>query len=367
MNRIYRVWALIGFMVGALPWCTVGASAAPEPSVFQRAKPGYQWSFPRDHGPHNEFQTEWWYYTGHLYREGAEPFRDPPAYGFQLTFFRRAETPRDGARSEYLAHAAITDIATGVTTFSSRKGGALLGAAGANPTTLEVWSGDWLAELIGETHLLRFTPARGGSSSVRLLGSSRASPWLQGEEGFSRKGTCDTCASHYYSIPRIHISGEVRGEQGLTPVTGLAWMDHEFMSNTLAPDQVGWDWMGLMLKDGRNVTVFRLRGADGSTSYASASIQRGGESSTVRGEQVTLTPGHVWVSPTTSARYPLEWRVQIPSHGIDLVVKARVKGCEIGEGGSELEPRYWEGPVAAEGETAVGYLEMTGYAGKIRL
>lgn len=340
---------------------------APESTTFRHAQPGYQWSFPRDHGPHNEFQTEWWYYTGHLYREGAEPFRDPPSYGFQLTFFRRAETPRDGARSEYLAHAAVTDIASGVTTFASRKGGALLGAAGANPATLEVWSGDWLAELIGETHLLRFTPARGEGRAIRLLGSTRLSPWLQGEEGFSRKGTCDTCASHYYSIPRITLSGEVRDEGHRVPVTGLAWMDHEFMSNTLAPDQVGWDWMGLMLKDGRNLTVFRLRSADGATSYASATIQREGQSSTVRGSNVTLTPGRVWVSPLTGGRYPLEWRVQIPSQAIDLVVKARVDGCEVGEGSSALEPRYWEGPVAADGESAVGYLEMTGYAGKVTL
>jgi predicted secreted hydrolase len=144
-------------------------------------------------------------------------------------------------------------------------------------------------------------------------------------------------------------------------------MDHEFMSNSLAPDQVGWDWMGLMLKDGRNLTVFRLRSADGGTSYASATIQQGGESTTVRGDGVKLTPGTVWVSPVTGGRYPREWRISIPAHGVDLLVKARVNSCEVGDGGSELEPQYWEGPVAADDESAIGYLEMTGYAGKIRL
>ncbi len=367
MNRKKRYGAFLVVALGAVFSLIGRVMATPEPLTFRLARPGYQWSFPRDHGPHNEFQTEWWYYTGQLYREGTEPFRDPPAYGFQLTFFRRAETPRDGARSEYLAHAALTNIATGVTTFSSRKGGALLGAAGANPTTLEVWSGDWLAELIGEKHVLRFTPTRERGTSLRFLGSVKGSPWLQGEGGFSRKGTCESCASHYYSIPRIALSGEVRSEGQLTPVTGLAWMDHEFMTNTLAPDQVGWDWMGLMLKDGRNLTVFRLRAADGSTSYASATIQREGLSVAVRGDEVTLSPGKVWLSPVTGARYPLEWRVQIPRHGIDIIVMARVPSCEVGEGSSQLEPRYWEGPVSAEGESAIGYLEMTGYAGKVRL
>ncbi len=367
MNRKRRYGTFVGLALLSVLSCVDVAVGAPDAATFRSAHPGYTWSFPRDHGPHNEFQTEWWYYTGHLYREGAEPFRDAPAYGFQLTFFRRAETPRDGERSEYLAHAALTDISTGVTTFASRKGGALLGAAGANPTTLEVWSGDWLAELIGDSHLLRFSPARGGSPSLRLLGAQSSPPWLQGEGGFSRKGTCDTCASHYYSLPRLKLSGEVRDGARLIPVRGLAWMDHEFMSNTLAPDQVGWDWMGLMLSDGRNLTVFRLRTADRGTSYASASIQQEGSSSTVRGGEITLTPSKEWLSPRSGARYPLEWRVQIPSHGIDLVVKARVPGCEVGDGASELEPRYWEGPVAADGEKAIGYLEMTGYAGRVRM
>ncbi len=367
MNRVCRYAACIVCAVGVVNWLPGRALATPEPAAFRHAQPGYQRSFPSDHGPHDQFQTEWWYYTGHLYRQGAEPFRDAPAYGFQLTFFRRAETPRDGARSEYLAHAAVTDIATGVTTFASRKGGALLGAAGATPKNLEVWSGDWLAELIGGSHVLRFSPHPSGTPSLRLLGSSQITPWLQGEGGFSRKGTCDTCASHYYSIPRLNISGELRDERGRTAVTGLAWMDHEFMSNTLSPDQVGWDWMGLMLRDGRNVTVFRLRSADWATSYSSASIQREWRSSTVSGDGVILTPGNVWVSPDTGARYPLEWRVQIPSHGLDLIVKARVQRCEVGEGGSELAPKYWEGPVVADEESALGYLEMTGYAGKISL
>lgn len=367
MNKIGGIATLMVCVLLGIGSTAADERRASEPSTFQRARPGYSWSFPMDHGPHHQFQTEWWYYTGHLYREGTEPFRDPPAYGFQLTFFRRAETPDGQSQSEFLAHAAVTDIATGITTFASRKGGALLGAAGATVSTLEVWSGDWLAELVGDTHVLRFSPTRGGATSVRLLGTAAGGPWLQGEGGFSRKGTCDTCASHYYSIPRIRISGEVRDGTKIMPVTGLAWMDHEFMSNTLSADQVGWDWMGLMLKDGRNLTVFRLRSADGGTSYASATVQRDGESAVVKGEDLTLTPGKVWVSPRTGARYPLEWRVQIPGHGIDLVVKARAQMCEVGEGASEVEPVYWEGPVAADDERVIGYLEMTGYVGKVAL
>jgi predicted secreted hydrolase len=343
------------------------ALATPDSGAFQSAKPDYDWSFPRDHGPHEKFQSEWWYYTGHLFAQGGEPFRDAPLYGFQLTFFRRSDSPGEKSSSEYLAHAALTDIRSGVTKFSVRRGGALFGAAGANPRTLEVWSGDWLAEMVNDTQVLRFSPEKSGGAAVRLIGKVSNHPMLQGENGFSRKGGCETCASHYYSFPRIPLSGEVRDPAGIQSVVGLGWMDHEFMSNTLQADQVGWDWLGLMLRDGRSITVFRLRDARGGTSYASANIVKDNSSELISGEEILLTPSEEWKSLSTGARYPLLWRLQIPSRSIDITVRARVPACEIGGDGAGEEPRYWEGPVAASDESVIGYLEMTGYAGKVQL
>lgn len=334
---------------------------------FHHARPGYGWSFPKDHGPHDGFQTEWWYYTGHLWADDKEPFRDAPLYGFQLTFFRRQDDPSSPAGADFLAHAALTDLRSGETRFATRKGGALLGVAGASQEALEVWSGDWIAELIGDAYVLRFSTGKGGRDEVRLVGVGAPRPWLQGDGGFSKKGACETCASHYYSVVRLPLKGEVRRDGARTPVVGLGWMDHEFMSNTLAPDQVGWDWMGLMLKDGRSLTVFRLRRSDGSPSFVSASLLANGVSESFSGDQVTLTPSDEWTSPPTKGRYPLSWRVEIPSRAIDFTVSARVRACEIGDGGSELEPRYWEGPVGSHDESVIGYLEMTGYVGRVRL
>lgn len=368
MNRYVMIDRLI-FILGVLLGCCFISTARAQtpPNTFRHAQPNYTFEFPRDHASHQGFQTEWWYYTGQLYDADAEPFRDPPRYGFQLTFFRRQESSAPEAMSEYLAHAALTDLATGVTHVRSRKGGALLGAAGSSRHTLEVWSGEWLAEAIAGSHILRFSPVNGGELQVRLSGIPDGPPWLQGANGYSRKGTCESCASHYYSLARIPFKGEVRTSAGVTPVHGLGWMDHEFMSNTLSPDQVGWDWMGLMFKDGRSLTVFRLRNAEGGTSFASASILKEGRSQSVPQEGIILTPSDEWTSPSTRGRYPLAWRIQIPSQGIDTTVRARTPTCELGEGASDLEPRYWEGPVASADEGVVGYLEMTGYVGKVRL
>ena len=365
MNRhILAVFFVLAGLMGLRP---LQSCAQSSDAAFRHAQPGYQWSFPKDHSFHEGFQTEWWYYTGHLWSAGSEPFRDAPLYGFQLTFFRRQGDPGNKASDEFLAHAALTDLHSGETKFSSRKGGALLGVAGASPEALEVWSGDWLAELVGKTHVLRFSTGPTASQQVRLLGTVESSPWLQGDRGFSKKGACDTCASHYYSVARIPLSGEVRRGNGVTAVTGIGWMDHEFMSNALAPDQVGWDWMGLMLRDGRSLTVFRLRKQDGSSSFVSANILTNGRAESIPSEQITLTPTNYWTSSDSKGRYPLSWRVEIPGKGIDVVVNARTQRCEIGGGASELEPRYWEGPVASTDESVLGYLEMTGYAEKVRL
>jgi predicted secreted hydrolase len=43
--------------------------------------------FPADAGPHPDFRTEWWYYTGNLQTADGRHF------GFQLTFFRTALAP----------------------------------------------------------------------------------------------------------------------------------------------------------------------------------------------------------------------------------------------------------------------------------
>lgn len=364
MNRLVL---LVSTILSSVYLGALQSHAESGDASFRHAQPGYEWSFPKDHSFHEGFQTEWWYYTGHLWAEGGEPFRDAPLYGFQLTFFRRQGDPSNRTSTEFLAHAALTDLRSGETKFSTRKGGALLGVAGASPHTLEVWSGDWLAELIGSTLVLRFSPGSKVHQEVRLVGAVKSAPWLQGERGFSKKGACDTCASHYYSVARIPLSGEVRRDDGVVAVTGLGWMDHEFMSNSLAPDQVGWDWMGLILKDGRSLTLFRLRRQDGSSSFVSGNILTAEKAERIDGDQIKLTPTNYWTSSDSKGRYPLSWRVEIPSQGIDFVINARTQRCEIGDADSELEPRYWEGPVASTDESVIGYLEMTGYVGKVTL
>ena len=43
--------------------------------------------FPRDHGPHPQFRSEWWYFTATLTDTAGQ------AYGAQFTLFRQALAP----------------------------------------------------------------------------------------------------------------------------------------------------------------------------------------------------------------------------------------------------------------------------------
>src|SRR5437899_2142863 len=104
----YSGWRLPAFIVLAL--FSSGTPAA-DVERYQRAAPGYRYSFPRDHFEHPAFRTEWWYYTGNL-RDSAGK-----RYGFELVFFRQGQRrgPADNPSAWrvddlYLADAAVTDI-----------------------------------------------------------------------------------------------------------------------------------------------------------------------------------------------------------------------------------------------------------------
>lgn len=338
---------------------------------FQAAAPDYRLVFPRDHGAHPQYQTEWWYYTGQLYEHGAQPFRDRPRYGFQLTFFRRATRGASATlEQDFMAHAVLTDVRAGKTLFSGRLGGAALAVAGSSTATLSVWSGDWSADLIQRDHILRFSlPAVEGGAArrLRIVAKAPGTAWMHGEGGFSKKGACATCASMYYSVPDLEVNAALFTGDELQELNGVGWMDHEFMTNPLTQEQHGWDWMGLMLRDGRRLMVFQVRDVSGGVTHTAGSVRTGDRSVALAPEALRLTPGQRWKSPRTGIQYPLSWRVEVPSEGIDVEVSARVADAEIGaldeQGGRDL-PVYWEGPVASSDEGVIGYLEMTGYGSK---
>ena len=192
---------------------------------------------------------------------------------------------------------------------------------------------------------------------------------LQGDAGVSKKGPGADETSRYYSEPQLAVQGTLTLEGQPIAVTGRAWLDHEWSDAFIPPQAVGWDWVGMNLDDGSALTAFRLRRADGGAVYAGGSVRRAGEAVRSFGpDEVRFTPGRIWESAASRARYPVQWTVATPAGRFGVV--ALLDNQEL-DSRSSTGAIYWEGlsDLLDEAGSRIGrgYLEMTGYAAALRL
>ena len=190
-------------------------------------------------------------------------------------------------------------------------------------------------------------------------------PVIHGENGVSQKAEGAGKASYYISFPRLEVEGTLNGAE----VSGSAWMDHEWFTEQLAPDQLGWDWFSVQLDDHTELMLFELRRKDGGIDPFSSGtyIARDGRSTHLKRVDFELQPLDYWTSPKTGARYPVRWRISIPSLKMQLECAAAIPDQEL-VSEDDASPTYWEGAVTYSGSaTGVGYLEMTGYGKPVRL
>ncbi len=325
--------------------------------------------FPRDHGAHPEFRTEWWYLTAECRVPGGQ------RYGVQLTIFRqgmqagppRADEPRWTLREAYAGHLAIAALDEGRFVHAERVRRANGGLAGASQETLDVWLEDWSFALDAEG-VLR-ARARDASTGIGVdLGLRPVKPAvLHGERGLSIKGPEAGNASAYMSWTRLEGQGTLEWNGQSQSVTSAAWFDHEWGSSQLGAGVVGWDWFGLRLTDGRELMVYLLRRADGTPIEQSGGtlVLGDGSSRALKREEIELQALDHWMSPHSGGRYPSAWRLRVPSAGIDGEVRAELADCELDTAGSS-QVIYWEGPVTMRGSAqGSGYAELTGYAGSL--
>lgn len=361
-------------------------------TLHSRALTSRAFTFPADHGPHTEFRSEWWYFTGSVVTDDGREF------GYQLTFFRSAladttsfTTALDGstaadatmpqpspwrARHAYMAHFAVSDIGAARIHSAERFTRAALDLAGAEASPFRVWLEDWRATGPASTGKLD-TAADTGPFPLHLTAATddvaidlrlaQGKPIvLQGESGLSRKGPEPGNASYYYSLTRMPTTGTIRTGDARYDVVGYSWLDREWSTSVLGPELEGWDWMALQLGDASELMLYRLRRHDGGVDPFSAGmyVAPDGTTQPLRADDFSIVAERSWRSPIDGTAYPVDWRVQVPALEFDLAVRAAFDAQEL-----DLAVRYWEGAVrisGTRGGTAVdgrGYLEMTGYAG----
>ena len=331
---------------------------------FAKADKVIEFEFPADHGPHPDFQTEWWYYTGNL--SDAEGNR----YGYQFTIFRRAIVPGEPERASewatrqiYFAHFTVTD-ATGETFEAherfSRAAAGLAGAQGL--PTYHVWLDDWEAREI-ESGQVRLQ-ASDGDIGIDLILAQTKPAALQGDHGLSAKSDEVGNASYYYSLTNNTTTGTITTPRGTFAVTGNSWMDREWSTSILGKEAEGWDWFSLQLDDNREVMFYFIRRQDGSFDPVSAGIIVNPDGSTdyLTLADVEMTALDTWTSPHTEATYPAEWQFAVPQAGIDLHITPLLNDQEL-----NVSFDYWEGAVKIEGsQSGYGYIELTGYVGSMQ-
>jgi predicted secreted hydrolase len=335
-----------------------------------QAKPGYVYSFPHDHGSHDQCGLEWWYFTGHLLNESGRQF------GYELTFFRKAiddprvqnSSSRWAIKQLYFAHLALTDVENQTFRFAEKLSRAGLGKAGAKSDQMEVWIDRWSLNPVTSDHQVLSLKASEETFGLDLKLTVEKSPVIHGEEGISRKGAEAGQASHYYSLTRLATEGQLSLGSEQFEVTGLSWMDHEFGSGELGDDQVGWDWFSLQFDSKVELMVYLLRRKDGSSDPVSSGtlIFPDGRSQHLRLQNIDVETQDYWTSPHTKARYPAKWVINVPSAQLRVQVNPVLADQELRTSKSTQVP-YWEGAVDVSGEhrgapiQGQGYVELTGY------
>ena len=321
--------------------------------------------FPRDHGAHPAFRTEWWYLTGTL-RDAAQH-----ELGVQITFFRSRPGVAEGGTSAFaprqllFAHAAIADPRVGRLHHDQRALRAGFGLAEASETTTDVRLDDWTLQLDAATYAASVI-AR--DFALRLTYRATQPIVPQGAEGVSRKGPSPMQASYYYSRPHLVVSGSVQQNGREVAVSGDAWLDHEWSSEYLAPEARGWDWVGLNLDDGGALMAFRIRGHHGGVFWAGGSYRDArGHIRSFAPSDVAFTPISLWKSPRTGIEYPVAFR--ITAGDIDVTLEPLMPDQEL-DSRASVGTVYWEGAVRALAQGRAvgrGYLELTGYGAPLRI
>jgi predicted secreted hydrolase len=346
------------------PLALLAASAVAEPVAYPAVKPR-QLVFPRDHGSHPEYRTEWWYITGWVRDESGSDF------GIQITFFRNRPGVAEMSKSAFaprellFAHAAVADSRHKRLRHDQRARRATPPLVGASDATTDVRVDDWSLRLDGDVYRANVV----GRDFAMALSFRPTQPiLLQGDGGFSRKGPDAAQASFYYTQPQLAVTGNLDTNARMRPVAGRAWLDHEWSSEVLARDAEGWDWIGINLDDGGALMAFRIRGKGGATLWAGGTLRDAtGARRTFSPQDIEFKPGRRWRSARTGVEYPTSFALRAGS--LDLAIEPLMDDQEL-DSRASVGTVYWEGAVRAlsDGrELGRGYLELTGYWRPLKL
>lgn len=320
-------------------------------SQFSPVDGSHELTFPTDHGPHDDYMTEWWYITSVLKTDEGREF------GVQFTIFRRALAPNSrsenlwDSRQVYMAHVALSDVARRKHYDEERISREHPELAGVSTNPFRAFVENWSVSSISGDFSPLSLRFQADSFSVDLRMSQTKPIVLQGKDGYSIKSPDH--ASYYYSIPRMATEGSLTVGNRTFQVTGSSWMDREWSSGLLGRQYDGWYWFALSFEDGRDLICFSLRDREtGIDANRIASwIEEDGTTTIVAKDSWSARPTRYW------KQWPVEWELSVKDSR--FVVSAKFDNQEM-----NTRISYWEGIVEIKKDSTVigsGYMELTGY------
>ena len=320
-------------------------------SQYAQVDGSHTLSFPQDHGPHNEYLSEWWYVTSVLQAADGREF------GTQFTVFRRSLSSeaddQEGWRSGqiYMSHVALSDVETETHFDDERISRQHSRLAGASSQPFHVHVEDWSLKSQGEDFFPLNVNVTADGFSFDLQLTQGKPIVLHGENGWSRKSPAH--ASYYYSIPRMITAGTVTVDDSTYEVEGLSWMDREWSSGLLGRQFVGWYWFALSFDDGMDLVLFSLRNRKDDSDANRVAMWVNQNSSTQRpqAKSWSLQPTRYW------RNWPIDWKLEIEDRSLFLTAK-------FDDQEMNTSIPYWEGLIDVREDSSVigsGYMELTGY------
>lgn len=310
---------------------------------------------PQDEAPHKDL-TEWWYYTGHFH--GTDANGQAHTYGFELTFF---QVLRGDIAPIYVGHYAVTDITRGQFNYDQRllsEPNAVL-PNGTTTTGFTLAIGNWTMQGVnGQDAIAASMP----EYAINLALTGQKPPALHNGNGLITYGIGGF--SYYYSRTRMAVAGSIQDHGMTIPVTGLAWMDHQW-GNFLALGSGGWDWFSMQLANGVDYMVYFIRDAQGKIiSTVGTRVAADGTSSMLTEGQISQRVVDHWHSATTGVTYPSGWELTLPEGTVTVTPLVRDQELITT---NTTGNTYWEGACSVVGTVngqpvnGQGYTELTGY------
>lgn len=338
---------------------------------LSQVKQGKALRFPADHQPHPNYAIEWWYFTANLSSETGA------SYALQYTLFRfnqgnkQANAWANGQM--FMAHASLHTPEKHFFAERFARGGQE--HVGVSSSPLSIRMDEWLWQsrdnnLLPATLSLTVTSNTVDSYKNDILPTkvqidlrlnSTGPLVLQGDQGFSQKSILGTHASYYYSLPFIQADGTITEEVGKGKqsenVSGNGWFDHEWTSQLLDQQTLGWDWFSIHLDNGTKLMAFRMRLKDSQDFVTGTLINADGTTSTLPQHSLQLQPLGYEQDKIKDKQYPVQWSLSVPQYDIELMISPQ-KQQQWNEGRFQ----YYEGAINIKGtHTGRGFMELTGY------